>query len=370
MGDFSRFYWCRLLASACLFHFGLVIEGQEPVVLDYEGEVKVDGKAFGGSGRFRFELVNERGSVRWESDPSRTSKPDQRGSVELVVRRGRYLARVGDPALGHTRLPQELVTGSNDLRLRVWFNDGSNGWQVAGSDTPLERTDRASNAGVSADISDLRRELSQLRGQLARQGGGQQATNRSRPPETPRPVTVPWRDAPALGATNAPLVLMEFADFECPACRRTHETLFQALVTNYVDLGQLLFVSRQMPLPQHKLAPGAARAAYCAGRQGQYFEMYDRLFTDKSALITNGIVAAARDLGLDLGEFERCLVDPQHDIILQREASDAREAGVNATPSFVLGRRNGNQVNGVLIIGGRPFKVFQEEISRLLKSPP
>ena len=341
------------------------------VVLEYEGRLSISGKPFSGIGQFQFILLNDAGEVRWKSKGCESSPRNEVVPGNgLVVQEGRYSLRIGDPSLGHPGLPATVVSGPEALWLRVLFNDGEHGWHHAGTDLPLGALGKDPRGGSSSKVAPLQRESDHLRRQVIAQSGGGAATNRSKVPEARRSVSVPWRDAPALGAPDAPLIIMEFADFECPACRRTHQKLFNALVTNYVDSGQLLFVSRQMPLPQHKLAPGAARAAYCAGREDLYFEMYDRLYSDRAVLETNGMMMAASELGLNVADFERCLSDPELDSILQREAADAHAAGVTATPSFILGRRSGDRVNGVLIVGGRPFQFFQEEIARMLKSPP
>lgn len=356
--------WC--LTVLVTFGSCAEVSVEDGVVIGYEGQLMVLGMPFSGVGRFRFALVDGSGVTQWESDPAGGSVKGTR----ILVREGRYSVRIGDPDLGHPVLPGSVGASPEALCLRVFFSDGDHGWDVAGTDSLVGIQARASVGDAGAEIAKIRRELDELRTQLAAQKGGAKAPNRGRAPEPPRPVSIDWPNAPALGATNAPLVLMEFADFECPACRRTHENLFNAIVTNYVDVGTLLFVSRQLPLPQHKKAPGAARAAYCAGREGLYFEMYDRLFSDKTALETNGVMAAASDLGLNVAEFASCMADPEHEMTLRKEISDASAIGVTATPSFILGRRSGDKLNGVLIVGGRSLQFFQEEIARMLKSPP
>jgi protein-disulfide isomerase len=90
---------------------------------------------------------------------------------------------------------------------------------------------------------------------------------------------------PMLGHTGAPLTPIEFSDYQCPYCRRFFGTTLAALKAEYIDTGKLRYVFRNFPIDRiHPFARKAAEAAHCAGDQGQYWEMHDRLFHNPKAL--------------------------------------------------------------------------------------
>ena len=88
---------------------------------------------------------------------------------------------------------------------------------------------------------------------VARQGGAH--------PPAPEIVTISTAGAPSLGSKNAPLVLVELTDFQCPYCIKFQNEVFGPLKREYVDTGKLRIVSRNLPLPMHQYADAAARAA-------------------------------------------------------------------------------------------------------------
>ena len=86
---------------------------------------------------------------------------------------------------------------------------------------------------------------------------------------------------PVKGPANAPITIIEFSDYQCPFCARVNPTLDRIRQT-YPDKVRIVF--KDFPLPNHPEAPKASEAAYCAGEQGKYWEMHDRLFANQQAL--------------------------------------------------------------------------------------
>ena len=114
----------------------------------------------------------------------------------------------------------------------------------------------------------------------------------------PLPVT---QDDWQLGPPNAPVVVIEYADYQCGPCRETYRLLRQ-IASTYGD--EVLWIHRHLPLRHsHPLAQGAAEAAEAAGAQGKFWEMHDRLFEAEGALERQQLIGYARDTGLDVKRF-------------------------------------------------------------------
>lgn len=144
----------------------------------------------------------------------------------------------------------------------------------------------------------------------------------------------------SLGDPNAPVVVREFADYQCPACANFAEQL-QRLKTDYIDTGKLRVVFFDFPLSQHVNAMPAALAARCAGDQGAYWPMNQRLFAAQSSWEDLReprplFVDYARDLGLDAAAFESCLTSERHRPAVQRSLEAARQLRVASTPTVYV----------------------------------
>jgi len=117
----------------------------------------------------------------------------------------------------------------------------------------------------------------------------------------------------------------------------------------------------------HKLAFKAAEAANCAGEQGRYWQMHDRLFASQKEL--EPWTAHAEAVGLDLPSFEACLSTGKHADEIRRDMAEARKAGVSGTPAFFLAYTDasGSKVKTLTAMkGAQPFAAFKAEIDKLL----
>jgi protein-disulfide isomerase len=145
----------------------------------------------------------------------------------------------------------------------------------------------------------------------------------------------------AQGRANAPLVLVEYGDYECPHCGRAYPIVKQV---QRVLGDELLFVFRNFPLAQiHPHAMKAAAAAEAAGLQGQFWEMHDLLFENQARLDDQSLLAYAASLDLDVDRF---VADAGSDAVAERIAADVEggaRSGVNGTPTFFA---NGVRVDG------------------------
>lgn len=147
------------------------------------------------------------------------------------------------------------------------------------------------------------------------------------------------------GQPNAPVVLMEFADFQCPACAE-FATYYKPLMKDYVDNGTVRFVWYDFPLVEiHQNAMLASRAGRCANEQNRFWEFHDFVFSRQQLWAeTNDaadrFIGIAQEAGLDRGVFAQCLRSDKY----QREVSEARQLGstlgVGGTPTlFVNGKK-------------------------------
>jgi protein-disulfide isomerase len=160
---------------------------------------------------------------------------------------------------------------------------------------------------------------------------------------------------PASGPANAPVTIIEFSDYQCPYCARVVPTL-KKLQAEYGDKIRIVF--KDFPLPNHPQAPKAAEAAHCAGEQGKYWEMHDRMFANQGALLVPQLKETAAALGLDSAKFDQCLDSGKYAAIVQEDLEYGSDLGVSSTPSLY--------VNGRPVIGAQPYDVFKRVIDEEL----
>lgn len=141
------------------------------------------------------------------------------------------------------------------------------------------------------------------------------------------------------GNASASAFLVEFSDFQCPACA-TYKPIVDQVINDYQD--KVLFTYRHYPLPQHPFSEKAARAAEAAATQGKFWEMYDELFARQDTLSDDTILEAAIKIGIDESVFIPLLNDPKVIDKVNKDRNDGNRFGVNATPTFYL---NGNKVS-------------------------
>ncbi len=142
-----------------------------------------------------------------------------------------------------------------------------------------------------------------------------------------------------IGPKDAKVWLVEFSDYQCPACGQFYPAVKQ-LTDKYKD--SLLFVYRNFPLPIHEMALPAARAAEAAMQQGKYWEMHDALFTGQRELSDAFIASEAARLGLRMEAFNQDIKSQMIQKIIDTDVSLGDAIGVNATPTFYL---NGTKLN-------------------------
>jgi protein-disulfide isomerase len=230
---------------------------------------------------------------------------------------------------------------------------------------------RAADPGITSSQADeILTELRKIRQLLENGAAGAQASATTLAAPVSDRVSVTIRDSNALGRDDAPLTLIEFADFQCPFCRRFHTLTFDQIKRNFVDTGIVRYVSRDLPLPMHDRAPQAATAARCAGDQRRFWELRHLLMVNQSKLKRADLIAYARQINLNLPAFTACIDSDRHDAEVQQDAADAAEVGVDGTPTFIIGHTlQQGRFEGVKIEGAQPYSVFETKIRELLSEP-
>ena len=183
-----------------------------------------------------------------------------------------------------------------------------------------------------------------------RQPGGELPAEGGRPDPKIR-YAVAKGAAPVRGGGKASVTIVEWSDFQCPFCRRVNPTL-RRIEKDYGERVELVF--KHLPLPMHPGAPAAHAAAEAAHRQGEFWGMHDKIFADPRDVGPATLLRYARELGLDLGRFQRDIESEAVRARIRSDAEEARKLGVSGTPSFF--------VNGRFLSGAQPYESFKRLI--------
>jgi protein-disulfide isomerase len=170
-------------------------------------------------------------------------------------------------------------------------------------------------------------------------------------------------DPMALGREDAPVVMINYSEFQCPFCGKFARDTEPTLVRDYVDKGILRIEWRDFPyLGQESLT--AAQAGRAAGAQGKFWEfhdaMYDKQFPPNSGRLTQDHLAAvAKKVGLDVERFTQDMTSPAVTATIQRDFKEGQAIGVTGTPAFII--------NGQPVIGAQPTAEFVRVIEQAAK---
>jgi len=154
-----------------------------------------------------------------------------------------------------------------------------------------------------------------------------------------------------MGSDSAPVTVIEYADFECPACAQFAVLTAPDIKQRLIATGQVRWIFRDFPLDGHRFSLPAHHAAQCAGEQGKFFEMHDQLYFNHGRWVTDRrperrFREFAEAIGLDMKQFDECTSSGRYMARLQRSREDAVAAGVGSTPTFDIG---GIRVAGALM---------------------
>jgi len=139
----------------------------------------------------------------------------------------------------------------------------------------------------------------------------------------------------------------------------------------YVDTGKIRYFFLDFPLKFHAQAFKAAEAAECAGEQGKFWEMHNKIFENQRALSPEDLSKDAEAVGVDMPKFKACLDSGKYAEKIKKDIAEGQKAGVTGTPTSLLGwiEPDGKNIKAVkIIIGAQPYTVFKEAIEGLLKT--
>lgn len=168
-----------------------------------------------------------------------------------------------------------------------------------------------------------------------------------------------------LGDPNAKLWILVVSDFQCPYCALWERETAPQLIKEYVNTGKVRLAFLNFPLDQHRAALPASEAAMCAGAQGKFWPMHDRIFATQAEwsrrVVTDTFFEEeARTLGLDVAAFRQCVNDRVMRPMIQADVARAEQAGAKSTPTFFIG--------GFQISGAEKIDVFRTTIDEAMKA--
>lgn len=206
------------------------------------------------------------------------------------------------------------------------------------------------------------------------------------PPPPPKAIELKPRPQAvdnAMGDPNAPIKIVEYSDYQCPFCKQFSDNVEPQLVENLVKTGKVHFTYRSMGnfvsdninrgmSTQNTESIDAAKAAYCAGDQGKYWEYHDIIFANhdgenEGAFKPSRLTAFAQTLGLDMSAFNACVNSNKHQQRAQKDYTDGTAAGVNGTPSFVMTYIVNGETKTEFIEGAQPYQVFEQKVNAALQ---
>ncbi len=178
----------------------------------------------------------------------------------------------------------------------------------------------------------------------------------TQPPQFTR-YDIPADGFPSIGPEDAPIVIVEFSDFQCPFCKRFHDETYEQLLAAYPD--KIRFVYRHLPLTSiHPEAFPSAEASMCANEQNTFWEYHDKIFENQGKLGRELYMQIASDLKLDTTAFDGCLNTGKYKDLIQKDSDFALNLGVQSTPTFFI--------NGLALVGAQPLSAFTQVIDKEL----
>ena len=173
---------------------------------------------------------------------------------------------------------------------------------------------------------------------------------------------------PIIGDDNAPLVIVEFTDYQCQFCARHAQQTYPQIAEKYINTGKIRYVIIDHPIPSHNMAQKAAEASHCAAEQGKFWMMHDKMMDNQEKI--DEISSIASSIQLNMNKFNNCLETSKYADEVGKDHSLAMKLNIRSVPGFVIASKVTNnplQVKGISYIrGAASFDNFQQEIDRAL----
>lgn len=187
------------------------------------------------------------------------------------------------------------------------------------------------------------------------------------------PVGFTTEGFPYRGSPDAPIVIYEFSDYQCPFCSRYFVQTEPAINESFVRTGQVRVVFRDFPLAQlHPNAPAAHVAALCIAEQGSaatFWSMHDQLFSTQTIWSNLSdpaphLTQLAEGLGVDMTRFQDCIASGVKQAVVEQGLADGQQLGISGTPSFSFVRLATSE--NFLLVGAQPYDQFAGMIDALI----
>jgi|TARA_R110000851_G_scaffold90253_8_gene197208 protein-disulfide isomerase len=232
------------------------------------------------------------------------------------------------------------------------------------------------DANLQDEISSLKQDVRLLKKDISRIGSQVKDIHTiAMSSQKPQYKTLPTQtnftadgSLPLLGSAASQLAIIEFSDYQCPYCKRFIDQTFTKIKSNYIDSGKVQYLTRDFPLNFHPKAKGAAIAANCGFKQDAYWPMRGLLFNNMKQLNEALYQQTATDLSLDITQFTNCLADETIASKIEQDIAYGSSLGIKGTPSFIIGRVEGNQlISPKLVVGAQSYETFAVLIDELLE---
>src|SRR5918994_2327159 len=174
--------------------------------------------------------------------------------------------------------------------------------------------------------------------------------------------------APILGAESAPVIIIDFSDFQCPRCERYVKSTEPEIKKEYIETGNVAYVFKHFPW-RGMDSFSAALASECANEQGKFWEYHDILYENQQG--ENSGWASKEELkefasqtGLDRLQFDPCLDSEKYKPVIDRDLALVKELNLQSTPSFLILKSDGTDME--VLSGAHPFPSFKALIDKRL----
>jgi protein-disulfide isomerase len=211
---------------------------------------------------------------------------------------------------------------------------------------------------LNQNMNSMQKDLQEIKGLL-------QNRVRVTPPQS---IVLDLGKRPVKGDSAAKLTLVEFLDYQCPYCGQFSRETMPQIEKDYIETGKVRYVAINLPLDaMHKSAFKAAEAAACAGEQGKFWEMHDRLFNNQQ--IIDQWKTHAEAIALDVDKFQECMDSGRQAEQIRNDVAEAHNAGVTGTPAFFLAYTDpkGTTIKTLTkLVGSQPYASFKAAIDKQL----
>lgn len=225
------------------------------------------------------------------------------------------------------------VSKLDDFGKKVFFRLANSEPSICGQAQSLIQSAKDSKAGCAKSVNALRYVAKLVEKGYTDSEISESLAKRYRP-VAPRKIDI--SKAPLKGNPSAKITLIEFADYECPHCRRLQPVLRQ-IIDEFPNDVKLYF--KHYPLPQHTNARLAAEAAVAAQKQDKFWQFQDKLWAKSDELTPAEIEKAAKEVGLDMTKFRQDVASEEVKARVQKDRADGASAGLQATPTLYIDGR-------------------------------